>query len=67
MPIYEFHCTNCHCEFDCLLNIDETYEKLICPQCGCNSPKKIISTFRTNTWSTFLDKMERKIAPHKFK
>jgi putative FmdB family regulatory protein len=67
MPIYEFKCSNCHHEFDCLLNVDEAYATLTCPQCGRSSPKKLVSTFQTNAWSTFLDKMERKVSPHKFK
>lgn len=67
MPIYEFQCTKCHHEFDGILKVDESYAKLTCPRCGKSSPKKLVSSFRTNNWSTFLDKLERKVSPHKFK
>jgi putative FmdB family regulatory protein len=67
MPIYEFECTKCHHKFDCLLKVDESYAGLSCPSCGKTSPKKLVSSFQTNNWSTFLDKMEKKVSPHKFK
>jgi putative FmdB family regulatory protein len=67
MPIYEFECTKCHQKFDCLLKVDESYAGLSCPSCGKTSPKKLVSSFQTNNWSTFLDKMERKVSPEKFK
>ena len=67
MPIYEFHCNKCNHEFDSLLKVNEDYKKLACPQCGSKAPAKLVSSFRTNNWSTFLDKMERKVSPHKFK
>jgi putative FmdB family regulatory protein len=67
MPIYDFQCQKCHHEFDCLLKIDESYETITCPNCGGKQLKKLISSFRTNNWSNFLDTMERKINPQKFK
>lgn len=67
MPIYEFQCTKCGHEFDSLLKIDESYKHLKCPRCGHASPKKLVSSFRTNSWSNFLDTMEKKVSPHKFK
>jgi putative FmdB family regulatory protein len=67
MPIYDFQCQKCHHEFDCLLKIDESYETLTCPVCGAKRLKKLVSSFRTNNWSNFLDTMERKISPQKFK
>ena len=67
MPIYEFQCNKCGYEFDRLLKVNEDYKKLSCPQCGSKAPTKLVSSFQTNTWSNFLDKMERKVSPHKFK
>ncbi len=32
-----------------------------------NGRRKLVSQFKTNQWSQFLDTMERKISPHKFK
>ena len=48
-----------------MLHVDEDYAKLACPRCAERSPKKLISSFRTNTWPIFLDRMERKVSPHK--
>jgi putative FmdB family regulatory protein len=67
MPIYEFECTKCHHEFDAYLKLDESYEEFTCPRCGTSSPKKLMSAIRTNNWSTFLDKMDKIVSPHKFK
>jgi putative FmdB family regulatory protein len=67
MPIYEFQCRKCQKVFECLLKVDEDYAGLACPRCSERSPKKLVSSFRTNTWSTFLDRMERKVSPRKFK
>jgi putative FmdB family regulatory protein len=67
MPIYEFRCDKCGHEFDCLLKVNEDYKKLACPKCGSEAPTKLVSSFQTNTWSNFLDKMERKVSPGKFK
>jgi hypothetical protein len=47
--------------------VDEPYDQLECPECGAKNPKKLATAFRTNSWSKFLDTMERKVNPHKFK
>jgi putative FmdB family regulatory protein len=67
MPIYEFQCNRCQQEFDYLLKVDESYATLTCPQCGGNSLTKLVSSFGTTGWSAFLDKMEKKVSPQKFK
>jgi len=67
MPIYEFECTKCRHKFDSILKVDESYDSLTCPRCGKGAPKKLISSFQMNAWSTFLDTMEKKVSPHKFK
>ena len=67
MPIYEFECKNCSHVFERLMKIGEDYKELACPECGVKEPKKLVTPFRTNFWSTFLDAMERKVNPYKFK
>lgn len=67
MPIYEFECSRCKTVYERFMKIDERYDVLACPSCGTTEPKKLVAAFRTNAWSNFLDKMERKISPEKFK
>jgi hypothetical protein len=38
-----------------------------CPACGRAETKKQVASFRTNAWSTFLDGMEKRVSPQKFK
>jgi putative FmdB family regulatory protein len=44
MPIYEFHCSQCGKEFEEL--ILNTKAKPVCPDCGCQSCDKMLSSFR---------------------
>ncbi len=67
MPIYEFECCKCKTVYEKVMKVDERYDALECPSCGAKKPRKLVAAFRTHAWSTFLDKMERKISPHKFK
>ena len=67
MPIYEFECCQCKTVYERLMKVDERYDVLECPSCGATKPKKLVAAFRTHAWSTFLDNMEKKISPHKFK
>jgi putative FmdB family regulatory protein len=67
MPIYEFECTKCTHAYERVMKIDEPYDDLECPSCGATKPKKLVTAFRTNAWSSFLDGMERKVSPEKFK
>ena len=65
MPIYEYECTRCgHC-FERIMKVGEA--ALACPACGATETKKLVAPFRTNAWSTFLDGMEKRVSPHKFK
>lgn len=65
MPIYEYECAACgHC-FERIMKIDETVPA--CPDCESRKTKKRIAQFRTNAWSSFLDGMEKRASPHKFK
>jgi putative FmdB family regulatory protein len=65
MPIYEYECAACgHC-FERIMKVGE--EAPACPDCGAKETKKRAAPFRTNAWSTFLDGMEKRVNPHKFK
>jgi putative FmdB family regulatory protein len=67
MPIYEFECKRCRHVFERVMKVDEKCDRLPCPACGVKNPRKLVSGFYTNAWSNFLDTMERKVSPHKFK
>jgi putative FmdB family regulatory protein len=67
MPIYEFECCRCSHVYERVMKVDESYDDLACPECGAAGPKKLATAFRTNNWSTFLDGMEKRVNPHKFK
>ena len=38
-----------------------------CPACGAKETKRRLAPFRTNAWSSFLDGMEKRVSPQKFK
>jgi putative FmdB family regulatory protein len=67
MPLYDYECTKCAHTFEVFHKMEEGNEKLVCPKCGTGRPKKLVSQFKTDGWSKFLDTMERRISPHKFK
>jgi len=65
MPIYEYQCTACGHLFERIMKVGETDPQ--CPACGVKKVKKRVAAFRTNAWSTFLDHMEKRVSPQKFK
>jgi len=65
MPIYEYECRACGGVFEQVMKVGE--ENPSCPTCGMQETRKLVAPFRTNAWSTFLDGMERRVNPHKFK
>jgi len=65
MPIYDYECAACAHLFEWIMKVGET--KPACPACGAMETKKRIAPFRTNAWSTFLDGMEKRANPHKFR
>ncbi len=65
MPIYEFECNRCKRRFERLMKIGE--EAPVCPACGARQVRKVAAPFRTNAWSAFLDGMEKRANPHKFR
>ncbi|MBA4423523.1 MAG: hypothetical protein C0390_10585 [Syntrophus sp. (in: bacteria)] len=65
MPIYEYQCAACGHVFERIMKVGETDPA--CPVCGTQKAKKQAAAFRTNAWSTFLDQMEKRVSPQKFK
>jgi putative FmdB family regulatory protein len=59
MPIYDYECTHCGHGFERVMKIGEAAPA--CPSCGAKETKKRIAPFRTNAWSTFLDRMEKRV------
>lgn len=65
MPIYEYECKRCGHLFERIMKVGE--EAPGCPVCGVRKTEKRVATFRTNAWSSFLDGMEKRVNPHRFK
>ena len=65
MPLYDYECTRCSHRFEWLLKAGEADPA--CPACGEDKTRKCLAPFRTNAWSRFLDGMEKRVSPHKFK
>ena len=65
MPLYDYECTHCAHLFETIRKIGE--DAPACPVCGKKETKRRIAPFRTNAWSRFLDGMEKRISPEKFK
>jgi len=47
MPIFEFICESCEESFEELLRFGSNSEQIICPECGSEQVRKLISTFAT--------------------
>jgi putative FmdB family regulatory protein len=45
MPIYEFECSRCQNRFDELVRADVEVRDILCPKCGADAPKKLVSAF----------------------
>lgn len=67
MPLYEYACRRCDLRFEIILTLRERDHAAPCPRCGTADTQRQISPFRTHAWSTFLDGMEKRVSPHKFK
>jgi putative FmdB family regulatory protein len=65
MPIYEYACAACGHLFERIMKVGEAAPA--CPACGEKETKKLAAPFRTNAWSSFLDGMEKRVNPNKFK
>ena len=51
MPIYQYNCEQCGHRFDLRRRIDESDSELKCAKCGCERPRRVISTFSTYSLS----------------
>lgn len=67
MPLYDLECKNCGNIFEVLMKVEESAEDAICPRCGGKGARRIPSRFQTNAWSRFLDDLERRVSPGKFR
>ena len=65
MPIYEYECAACGHLFERIMKVGE--EAPACPVCGADRPRRRVAAFRTNAWSVFLDRMEKRVSPEKFR
>lgn len=65
MPIYDYACKACGHRFERIMKAGEGAPD--CPACGGAETIKQAAPFRTNAWSTFLDGMEKRVSPRKFK
>ena len=67
MPIFDFECIKCSFTFEAIQRSGDNENDFSCPQCGEKQLRKLVSSFRTNSWSQFLDNMEKRVNPAKFK
>ena len=47
MPMYEYHCLECHHEFQRLRASDDRDAALTCPACGGTRARRALSVFAT--------------------
>ena len=67
MPLYDYECVKCAHVFEVFHKLSEEGTDFPCPKCGAGKSRKLVSQFKTDAWSKFLDTMEKKVNPHKFK
>ena len=65
MPLYDYECARCAHRFEMIMKVGEANPT--CPACGATETKRCPAPFRTNAWSRFLDGMEKRVSPHKYK
>ncbi len=51
MPIYEYHCVQCHNDFEKL--VFNSSEKISCPKCKGKKVKRVMSAFAFSIGGTF--------------
>jgi len=51
MPIYEYHCAKCGCDFEEL--VTSSSAKITCPQCGGKKVGKLMSVFAHQSGGEF--------------
>ena len=47
MPIYEYECRNCGARFELRRSMSDSDSEVKCPECGKESPQRVISMFGT--------------------
>ncbi len=52
MPIYEYHCERCGCDFERLVRSFDS--AVVCPECGDESPRRKFSVFGFKSSSGFV-------------
>jgi len=52
MPIYEFHCSKCKCDFEELVIGGD--DDIKCPSCGGKKVKRMMSAFAHKSGDTFV-------------
>jgi putative FmdB family regulatory protein len=67
MPIYEYECAACGEVFERLVLPGDEEQQTACPKCAAAGPRRRVSGFHRHAWSSFLDGMEKRVSPHKFK
>ncbi len=49
MPLYEYRCSGCGDSFEKLVRNTSKPVEILCPSCGSDDVKKLLSTFATHT------------------
>jgi putative FmdB family regulatory protein len=45
MPVYEYRCNDCNERYDILHKSSTNLSEVVCPKCGSENYKKLLSTF----------------------
>jgi len=67
MPIYEYECVACGQVFERIVLPGDKEGELACPRCAAVGPRRLVSGFYRHAWSSFLEAMEKRVSPEKFK
>ena len=65
MPIYEYECTRCAHRFERIMKVGEADPA--CPACGAKETKRRLAPSGRTPGRRFLDGMEKRVSPEKFK
>ncbi|MFY9814143.1 MAG: zinc ribbon domain-containing protein [Dehalococcoidales bacterium] len=49
MPIYEYECQQCGRKFEYFLRSGGDENKVKCPKCGEDNPKRVVSSFNSKS------------------
>ena len=48
MPLYEYNCGACNCNFEMIRKLSESDKDVECPECGKKKAKRLMSGFSTS-------------------